>query len=142
MLVVNEDELAVIAGGEASIIQSLERLDVPCVVATLGERGACAMCEGQLHLQPSFEVTPIDTTAAGDTFCGVFAASLCRGAGLQEALRTACAAAALATTRMGAQSSIPTRGEVEGFLAESCTKQEAGTNLRAYCGIRPRSFVI
>jgi ribokinase len=133
VLVVNEDELAVIAGREGSIIQSLSRLDVPCVVATLGERGACAMCEGQLHLQTSFEVTPVDTTAAGDTFCGVFAASICDGAGLPEALRTACAAAALATTRMGAQSSIPTRTEVQAFVNESRTNQEAVASLELYC---------
>ncbi|MEO6581509.1 MAG: ribokinase [Sphingomicrobium sp.] len=139
VLVVNEDELAAIAERDGSIIDRLDRfrLDVPCVVVTLGGRGACALCDGQLHLQPPFEVTPVDTTAAGDTFCGVFAASLCDGAALPEALRTACAAAALATTRAGAQSSIPSRAEVEAMIAKGDAGLAGSTTLAAYCAKAP-----
>ena len=67
--------------------------------------------------QPAFAVQAIDTTAAGDTFCGVLVAALDRGAGLPAALREASAAAAIACTRIGAQASIPTRAEVDRFLA-------------------------
>ncbi|NBT55704.1 MAG: ribokinase, partial [Betaproteobacteria bacterium] len=64
-------------------------------------------------------VTPVDTTGAGDTFCGTLVAALSRGLMLAEALRQASAAAALACTKMGAQSSIPTAAEVAEFLAQT-----------------------
>ena len=58
----------------------------------------------------------VDTTAAGDTFCGVLVAALGRRLAFAEALLEANAAAALACTRLGAQSSIPTHAEVNTFL--------------------------
>lgn len=67
-------------------------------------------------MQAAFELVPVDTTGAGDTFCGVLVAALSQGCGWPEALRTASAAGALACTRLGAQSSIPTRAEVLDFL--------------------------
>lgn len=138
VLVVNEDELAAISGPAGSIAERLGRLDVPCIVVTLGGRGACAMRDGQLHLQPPFAVTPVDTTAAGDTFCGVLAASLCAGAELPEALKTACAAAALSTTNAGAQSSIPARAEVDALIAKGDAGAANAATLAAFCaGARP-----
>jgi ribokinase len=62
-------------------------------------------------------VEAVDTTAAGDTFCGSLVAALVRGAPLAEGLREACAASALACSRLGAQASIPTQGEVQALLA-------------------------
>jgi len=137
VLVVNEDELSVIAGPAGSIVERLGRVDVPCVVATLGSRGACAMRDGQLHLQPPFDVTPVDTTAAGDTFCGVLAAGLSAGADFPEALTAACAAAALSTTRAGAQSSIPDRAEVEAAVAEGRTRHADAAVLADFCAQTP-----
>jgi ribokinase len=61
-------------------------------------------------------VMPVDTTAAGDTFCGVLVASLGQGLPLQEALRRANAAGALTCLKPGAQSSIPSRAEIDSFL--------------------------
>ncbi|MGQ0383868.1 MAG: ribokinase [Gammaproteobacteria bacterium] len=116
VLVVNLGELATVAGHSGGIEQCLARIDVPCVVVTLGDRGCCARAGGRLIMQDAFAVMPVDTTAAGDTFCGVLVAELSRGQLLPAALRRANAAGALACTRAGAQSSIPTRIEIEAFL--------------------------
>lgn len=116
VLVVNIGELAAVSGHEGSTEQCLERVDVPCVVVTLGDRGCCARAAGELIMQNAFAVMPVDTTAAGDAFCGVFVASLSQGLDLPEALRHANAAGALTCTKPGAQSSIPTHAELQSFL--------------------------
>ena len=67
-------------------------------------------------MQTGFAVAAVDSTAAGDTFCGMLVAALARGADWPLALRQACAAAALACTRRGAQTSIPSHDEVIAFL--------------------------
>jgi ribokinase len=138
VLIVNEGELAAITGVRGNIAQALSRLSVPCVVVTLGERGACISVRGRFHLQPAFHIEPVDTTAAGDTFCGAFTAALGASLDLPHALERACAASALACTRMGAQSSIPTRSEVDEFLAARAADVRNGERqheLAAYCGI-------
>jgi ribokinase len=116
MLIVNEGELAAVSGHQESIERSVECIDVPCVVVTLGERGCCARLGPEWIAQDAFPVDPVDTTAAGDTFCGVLAACLDQGLDVRTALRPASAASALACTRLGAQSSIPTYDEVQSFL--------------------------
>ena len=121
ILIVNEGELAVVANHAGSIEQCLERIQMPCVVVTLGSRGACAMVDGALLKQAAFPVTPVDTTGAGDTFCGAFVAALSQGQDVAQALRQASAAGALACTRPGAQSSIPTHTEVQIFLKNFLT---------------------
>jgi ribokinase len=116
VLVVNKGELTAVAGHEGTIEQSLERVDVPCIVVTLGNRGCCARAGSELIMQEAFAVTPVDTTAAGDAFCGVLVSSLSQRLSLPEALRRANAAGALACTRAGAQSSIPSYAEISAFL--------------------------
>lgn len=133
VLVVNEDELAVLTGAEGPIIDRLAKTGVATTVVTLGGRGACALIDGMPVLQPSFAVTPVDTTAAGDTFCGVLAAALAEGLIVPQALARAAAAAALATTRSGAQSSIPTRAEVDAMLATAHFPEDG--DLALYCGV-------
>lgn len=87
------------------------------VVTTLGAHGAIATRNGtEVARVPSPQVEVIDTVGAGDTFVGALAVELASGTPLNRALRVACAAGALATTRSGAQSSIPTRAEVERFV--------------------------
>ena len=115
LLIVNEGELAAISGVH-DIDAAIASLDVPCVVVTLGARGVRARCGGAWFSQPGFAVEVVDTTAAGDTFCGALVAGLGRGARWPDALRFACAAAALACTRAGAQSSIPACDDVHAFL--------------------------
>ena len=116
VLIINRGELAAIAGSADGIDQCLARIDVPCAVVTLGEGGCRARSGGELIAHGGIPVPVVDTTAAGDTFCGVLVAELARAAPLREALGRANAAAALACTRAGAQSSIPTRAAVDEFL--------------------------
>ena len=119
ILVVNEGELAALSDHQGSVEQCLERIQVPCVVVTLGARGCCARVDGEFLTQAAFPVTPFDTTAAGDTFCGAFVAALSQKQCVAHALRQASAAGALACTRRGAQSSIPTHAEVQTFLNDN-----------------------
>jgi len=116
VLIVNEGELAAVSGVVGDVDAALAALDVPNIVVTLGARGARARCGQALFVQAGFAVAAVDTTAAGDTFCGMLVATLARGAGWPLALRQACAAAALACTRPGAQDSIPSHDEVLAFL--------------------------
>lgn len=136
ILVVNEGELAVLTGHRGSVAKCLECVQVPIVIVTLGARGCCAREHGTFVVQPAFPVTPVDTTAAGDTFCGSLVAALSQGADLSRALAQASGAGALACTRMGAQSSIPNAAEVSQFLAQQATPSPSTiTDLRAYCGL-------
>src|SRR4029079_11324118 len=84
VLIVNEDELAKAAGRHGAVAEVLAALDVPCAVVTLGARACCAAERGTFFLQPAFQVEPVDTTAAGDTFCGTLAAGLCPGSPLHQ----------------------------------------------------------
>ena len=137
VLIVNEDELAKVAGRHGAVAEVLASLDVPCAVVTLGARGSCATERGTFFLQPALKVDPVDTTAAGDTFCGALAAALCSGSPLPQALRRASAAAALATTRVGAQSSIPNSQEVEALLRSHADGRPGAVDeLAQYCGVR------
>jgi ribokinase len=83
------------------------------VFLTLGSRGAWVVGEGHRGLVPSFEVRPLDTTAAGDVHCGALAAALAEGQSLEAAAAFANAAAALSTTTLGAQPSAPERSAIE-----------------------------
>ena len=125
VLVVNEGELAALAGEEGGIERCAERIAVPCVVVTLGERGSRACEGGRWITQAAFPIDAVDTTAAGDTFCGVLTAALGAQLDLPSALREASAAGALACSRLGAQASIPTRAELQSFLRSSRTAQNA-----------------
>ena len=117
-LIVNEGELAMIAGPHATLDDALAAVPVPGVVVTLGAQGCLARRDGQRFTQAAMPVDAVDTTAAGDTFCGALVAALSQGEGLPAALRRASAAAALACTRLGAQTSIPSRAEVDAFLQQ------------------------
>jgi ribokinase len=113
-LVLNETELAALTDGTGDPSRLLAH-GVQRIVLTLGERGARLIAaEASLEIPP-FRVPSVDSTAAGDAFLGALAATLSER-GLVASLETASAAGALATTRMGAQPSLPTRPEVDAFL--------------------------
>jgi ribokinase len=134
VLIVNEGELATVAGEHGPVAAGVRRLGKN-VVVTLGTRGSCAFIDGIWIVQSAFEVDAVDTTGAGDTFCGVLVAALAHGQGPELALRRASAAAALACTRVGAQTGVPHAEEVDALLAggrEVASKDE----LERYCGLR------
>ncbi len=137
VLIVNERELAVVADHTGSIASAIERVEVSCVVVTLGSRGCCAVEGGRQFLLPGNFVQAVDTTAAGDTFCGVLVAVLSQNQSLQRALEKANAAGALACTKQGAQTSIPVREEIDAFLKSSPSATEAEIEaLRIHCGFK------
>jgi len=137
VLIVNEGELGSLSGSRNNIMHSLAAISVPWVVVTLGDQGCVARIDGRFYSQPAYPVDPVDSTAAGDTFCGVLVAALSRNLGMQDALRQASAASALACTRLGAQQSIPTLAEVGAFLASAPEiGEERHAALRKYCGLR------
>lgn len=113
-LIVNETELAALTDGSGDASRLLAR-GVRRIVLTLGERGARLIDGEGSRDVPPFRVPSVDTTAAGDAFLGALAATLSER-GLDAALETASAAGALATTRLGAQPSLPTLAEVDAFL--------------------------
>lgn len=85
------------------------------VIITLGSKGSLICQGGELEMVSAFKVKAVDTTAAGDTYNGALCAALAKGLSLQEAAVYASKGAAISVTRMGAQSSIPTKDEIVNF---------------------------
>lgn len=86
------------------------------IMLTLGKNG-CVYCDGEQTIpHPAFSVKAVDTTAAGDTFTGYFAAGLANGMAMEKILKTASAAAAISVTKNGAAPSVPYMAEVLEFL--------------------------
>lgn len=123
ILTPNETEAEALTGVPVTNLETaaqaarvLRERGVPKVVLTLGSQGVYAESEeGALHL-PTVPVPVVDTTAAGDAFTGALGACLAAGMTWTEALPTAIAAGACTVTRMGAQSSLPSRDEVRKLL--------------------------
>jgi len=112
----NETELALLTGNQGDA-ESLIGHGTRNVVAKLGAGGARLVNATREHVWIGLEVEPVDTTAAGDVWNGAFAAALADGKDVESAGDFANAAAALSVTRSGAQPSMPTRTEVETFIA-------------------------
>jgi ribokinase len=103
-------------GGIAATAEALRAKGAGTVIVTLGREGAFVVGpSGSFHVAGR-HVEAVDTTAAGDAFTGALACALGEGQELAAALAFATAAAALSVTRLGAQSSLPGRAEVEAFL--------------------------
>ncbi len=122
ILVVNETEIETISNhrididGENAVIDVLRAMGAKTVILTLGKKGCIVKNETVNHHLPAFEVNTIDSTAAGDTFCGALVAQLSKGVNMIEAITFATAAAAICVTRIGAQPSIPKEEEILAFL--------------------------
>lgn len=114
IVVPNEHELEIVGG-----VSHLRSRGVHAVVVTLGAHGVLIVDErGERRVAPH-QVAAVDTTAAGDAFCGALAARLAAGDDLDTSVRFASAAGALTTTRAGAVPSIPTLVEVQALLSAS-----------------------
>jgi ribokinase len=119
----NELEAEVLTGISVTDRRSAEQAarwfmgrGVSIAMITRGAYGAIVVGPDGVTEYPAFPATPVDTTAAGDAFCGALGASLARGASLREALRRGLAAGALAVTVRGASTSLPTAEAVDAFL--------------------------
>lgn len=112
----NEHEVALLGGASALVARGVAN-----VVVTQGARGALLVTrDGETRIEP-FAVTPVDTTGAGDAFCGVLSARLAVAGGLAElalALQAAAVAGALATQTAGAVPSLPTWAQVATALQQ------------------------
>lgn len=120
-LFINETEGAVLSGQEdpTDVLKVLRRRYPDCeIVLTLGERGSCYAGAEGFFLQGAYPAEVVDTTAAGDTFCGFFLAERSRGVPAPQALETASKASSLCVARRGAAPSIPTLEEVREFPSD------------------------
>ena len=126
VIVPNQTELATLAGyaglsaiGEVdpdTAVALARGLPVAAAVVTLGAAGAMVVTPADATHVPAPAIEPVDTTAAGDAFCGALADALVDGADLVRAAEWAVRVGAAATLRPGAQPSLPTRSEVDQLL--------------------------
>lgn len=118
----NETELAILSGMPTETDEELEAAakammnkGVKVLIVTLGSKGCLVIDKNGTRQFPAFKVKAVDTTAAGDSFNGGVAVALAEGKSLEEAIGFATKVGALTVQKAGAQSSLPTREEVDGF---------------------------
>jgi ribokinase len=122
-LVVNEHEVVIVgaafglSGPPDVIAGEIEKQFGVATIVTLGAEGAVAYAGGKRYAAPAPRIEVVDTTAAGDTFVGAFAAALDAGLPFETALKRGLAAGSLACTRPGAQPSMPYKREIEALAA-------------------------
>jgi len=130
IIIPNKSEAEILSGIKVSDIESAKQAadiisakGVDIVVITLGSQGALIKENTEYHFVEAFKVDAIDTTAAGDTFCGSVCVGLSEGKSILDAVKMAACAAALTVTRMGAQTSIPYRSELSSLDVEQLKAQ-------------------
>lgn len=123
-LIPNESEASALSGLPVDSLSTAEAaatrliaMGAGKVIITLGAQGSLFADGAHFEHFPAPKVKAVDTTAAGDTFVGGFAAALATGKSEVEAIRFGQVAAALSVTRAGAQPSIPTLSDVQAFKA-------------------------
>ena len=120
LVIPNQTEISLLTGVEIKdepsldeAIVKIKEMGVKDVIVTLGSKGSIVASDGEKVFVPSQKVKAVDTTAAGDTFCGALCVALSEGLELDKAASFATKASALTVQRMGAQASIPFRREIE-----------------------------
>lgn len=125
-LIVNETEASFLIGKQVEklikdealvVAKQLCSMGAKQVIITLGEQGSLYLDSQNNIYTPAFKISAIDTTAAGDAFCGAFATSIANGSPIEYALKFATAGGAIAATRAGAVPSLPTNSEILSMLA-------------------------
>ena len=119
LFIPNETELSTFSGLPVNTPEEAEkaaavmqRKGVGRLIVTMGSKGALICEGGPATFVPAHKVKAVDTTAAGDTFCGALCVAISEGKSLKEAAEFACAASALTVQKMGAQNSIPFRKDI------------------------------
>ena len=119
LFIPNETELSTFSGIEVKDVESAQKAaaamqakGVGKLIVTMGSKGALICEGGPAIFVPAHKVKAVDTTAAGDTFCGALCVAISEGKSLKEAAEFACAASALTVQKMGAQNSIPYRNDL------------------------------
>jgi ribokinase len=125
IIIPNKSEAEILSGIKVSDIESAKQAadiisakGVDIVVITLGSQGALIKEYKEYLFVEAFKVDALDTTAAGDTFCGAVCVGLSEGRTILESVKLAARAAAITVTRMGAQASIPYRSELSSLDVE------------------------
>lgn len=119
LIIPNQTEIALMTGieardeeGAAKAVEALREKGVKDVIVTMGSKGSMVYHEGKATFVPAQKVNAVDTTAAGDTYCGGLCVALSEGKDIIEAARFATAASALTVQKQGAQESIPYRKDI------------------------------
>lgn len=119
LFIPNETELSTFSGLPVTNAEeaqaaaaAMQRKGVGKIIVTMGSKGALICDGGPAVFVPAHKVKAVDTTAAGDTFCGALCVALSEGKTLKEATEFATAASALTVQKMGAQNSIPFRKDI------------------------------
>ena len=127
--VVNEVEASMVTGLKVETDDEIKAaatalLELGCEIAviTLGARGSFIASTESRQFVPAFSVKAVDTTAAGDVYCGSLAVAMVEGKSLVEAVYFAGAASAISVTRLGAQPSAPFRSEIDEFISRRKSK--------------------
>lgn len=121
IFILNEIEGAIISGEkeENKILDKLaDTYPDAIIVLTLGEKGSCYKYKNEYEKFSIYKNNVIDTTAAGDTYCGYLIAGLAKKMNISEAIKLAGAASSISVSRAGASTSIPYFSEVQQFLSE------------------------
>lgn len=123
LFIPNETELSSFSGIQVTDIDSAVKAasvlfgkGVGKMIVTMGSKGSLILDGGEPRFVEARKVKAVDTTGAGDTYCGALCVAIAEGKDLEEAARFATASSALAVTKMGAQTAIPTRKEIESFI--------------------------
>lgn len=125
LLVVNETEAEIISGrsidriGVGKMTEVLSEMGAKSVIITLGANGSFLLDDGKNERFPAYKVEAIDSTAAGDTYCGALTSFLAEGGKISEAIKFASAAAALSVQKLGAAPSVPDREVIDLFVSKN-----------------------
>jgi len=124
-LIANETEASFLIGSAVehlskdeavTIARQLQKNGSKKVIITLGEQGSVYLDQEKELLTPAYKVKAVDTTAAGDAFCGAFATAISENKPVEYALKFASAAGGLAATKAGAVPSLPTQQEILSMI--------------------------